>query len=729
MTDPGGEPSFLSELKRRRVVRVAIAYAAAAFVLLQPAQVVLEPLGVDPRAMRWLVLAVFVGFPIAVLLGWLVDLTPDGIRLTRSAGSDPGRLLVRSRPLVVMTGATLAAALLAGLLLGTNASAARPVEEGTDMIAVLPFRVSGDGISGLQDGMVELLSRNLDEVGGVRTADPRLVMRLWRGRRQAADLSQEEAAELARETYATSFLSGSVVGTGRSVRITADLFSIDGVRLASARVDGPAQGVLALVDSLSVALLRDVWRTSQPIPQLDVAAVTSGNLGALRHFLDGERHYRVSSWADAMRAFGEAVRADTAFALAHYKLSVAAGWLDDDATARPAIETALRLAHRLPEREQTLMRAEWLRRTGRAALAVDTLSLYLERYPDDAEAWFFLADDLYHVRDERGEPVVPDPADALFMFDRALELDSTFVPSLIHPLEVAFAAGDTARAAHYVRMLAAAPRVDTAAVGVYRAGLRALAQPANAALAAAALERAAAAPLGNATSLLHQAQRAVAPPLLGRLAVQPAQAQRTVVDRLLASGHDRATAWAIQLLVAGGRLADARREMERVARQRGLPRATLRELATAPVLAGVADTAFFLPAPELAPGPVVRAAADALLAFDRRDAAAFRLSMARMQAATQDTLLRRTAPALQRALERSLRGETEGLLEAEAVLEEVGFAPGSLTEGFWFRVLSAQAAEPALRDRALRRLSRPWRGDPLYEPRRLAVLQRPARVS
>jgi tetratricopeptide (TPR) repeat protein len=724
MTEPGDGPSFLSELKRRRVVRVAIGYAAAAFVVLQAAQVVLEPLGVDPRAMRWLVIATIVGFPVALLLGWAFDVTSEGLRLTRSPESGPGRVLIRTRPLMAISVGAVLSAVLIGLLMSTSATADRPVEEGTEMIAVLPFSVSGEGIGGLQDGMVELLSRNLDEVGGVRTADPRMVMRRWRSRGRGAELSLEDAIALARETYATSFLSGSVVGTGRSVRITANLYSMDGVRLATARVDGPAQGVLSLVDSLSVALLRDVWRTSQPIPQLDVAAVTSSNLGALRHFLDGERHYRVSNWNGALRAYREAVQEDTLFALAYYKLSVAAGWLNDQPLAISAIETALRHVQRLPEREQTLVRTQWLRRTGRTALSVDTLSLYIERYPDDAEAWFFLADDLYHLRDERAEPLAAEPSEALYMFDRALELDSTFVPSLIHPLEVAFAAGDTARAAHYVRMLAAAPLVDSAAVGVYRLGLRALQQPGRPELAAEALVRAAKAPAGATVSLMHQAQRAIADPLISRLALQPASAQQRVVERLRASGEDRGTAWAIRLMAAGGRIAEASREMEQAARERGLTRATLKELSAAPVLAGVADTTFFFDAPDLAPSPVVRAAADALLAFDRKDPAAFRSGMTRLHAATTDTAFKRAAPLLLRALERALRGDGDGLVDAEGVLQEIGYTPQGLAEGFWFRTLAAEVGVPGLRDRALRRLSRPWRGEPVYEPLRAAVVRR-----
>src|SRR5690606_31542015 len=93
--DPSQRPmDFLSELKRRRVVRVGIGYAAAVFVVLQAADLIFEALDVGPGVFRWLVIGCLAGFPVALILGWLVDVTPDGIRLTASRG-EPGRLLAR----------------------------------------------------------------------------------------------------------------------------------------------------------------------------------------------------------------------------------------------------------------------------------------------------------------------------------------------------------------------------------------------------------------------------------------------------------------------------------------------------------------------------------------------------------------------------------------------------------------------------------------------------------
>lgn len=71
---------LLARLQRRGVLRVAASYAVIAWLLLQIADVVLEPLGAPAWVMQALIVAVVVGFPVAVVLAWFYELTPDGIQ-------------------------------------------------------------------------------------------------------------------------------------------------------------------------------------------------------------------------------------------------------------------------------------------------------------------------------------------------------------------------------------------------------------------------------------------------------------------------------------------------------------------------------------------------------------------------------------------------------------------------------------------------------------------------
>ena len=139
--------------------------------------------------------------------------------------------------------------------------------------------------------MVDLLATNLRGVAGINTVDPRNVLRTWGdGDRGANDLRR--ALDVGRDLEAGSVVLGSVVSTGGRVRLAADIYSVEGDRLARAQVDGAADSVLGVVDRLSLALFRDIWRSKEPLPNLRLASLTSDSIGALREYLQGEGYYR-----------------------------------------------------------------------------------------------------------------------------------------------------------------------------------------------------------------------------------------------------------------------------------------------------------------------------------------------------------------------------------------------------------------------------------------------------
>jgi serine/threonine-protein kinase len=138
------------------------------------------------------------------------------------------------RRAVILVGASilLVAGLAATLLLRSRHEG--PVAPEAEVIAVLPFRASGVGLEVMGEGMVDLLARDLDAVGGVRTVDPRTVLSRWRRvGGGGADLPQ--ALKVGREVGAGSVLTGSVVEAGGRVRLDAELRSVAGQPLARTR--------------------------------------------------------------------------------------------------------------------------------------------------------------------------------------------------------------------------------------------------------------------------------------------------------------------------------------------------------------------------------------------------------------------------------------------------------------------------------------------------------------
>ncbi len=343
-----------------------------------------------------------------------------------------------------------AVVLVAGTLWFRGSLAGSPVMPGAEVIAVMPFRASGTGVEVLGEGMVDLLSTNLDGVGGIRAVDPRVVLHRWRQEGGGAPLVLEDALAVGRRVNAGAILRGSVVEAGPEVRITADLYSVSGEQLARVQADGPADSVLALVDDVSVQLVREIWRSEDPLPDLRVSALTTTSLNAIRSFLRGEQFYRRSQWDSAITAFDRSIEEDSTFALAYFKLSHTYGWSEGHGSPNSLelLGMAERYSARLPQRERTLVIAHRLFEDGRPE-AVDTLRQYLVRHPEDAEGWYELGDAQYHAR----YALALSEAELLEPFGRAMELDPTLVPSMIHPLELTLAIGDSARFQQYVQLM------------------------------------------------------------------------------------------------------------------------------------------------------------------------------------------------------------------------------------------------------------------------------------
>ncbi len=370
-----------------------------------------------------------------------------GAALERAAGGGSGAVAERRMLRRLVVGLPLGVALVAALVF-VLVPRGGVVVKGAESIAVLPFNASGPGVELLGEGMVDLLSTNLNSVGGIRAVEPRTVLARWKKDGEPGDI--EGALALARGVKAGSVVLGSIVATGSRVRISADLYGGDGKSLSRAQVDGSADSVLQLVDQLSLDLVRDIWQSKEPVPSLRVSGLTTGSLAAMREYLTGEQYYRRSAWDSAQAAFGRAVEQDSTFALAHYRLAMALGWKGGYGTPRAGAASAAaeRFANRLPQRERTLVGAYRLFSQGKLA-AADSMRRYVGQHPEDADGWYLLGESQYHTRNLTGL----DAAALREPFDRVLALDSTLTPAAIHPLEITLADRDSTNFRRYLTVM------------------------------------------------------------------------------------------------------------------------------------------------------------------------------------------------------------------------------------------------------------------------------------
>ena len=315
------------------------------------------------------------------------------------------------------------AAGLAWIAFGRPSASAPPSES---RVAVFPFSIPAAGqFDYLVEGMVDLLSRNLNGVGDQATVDPGRVMSALGGCETRGVQAAERGLFIARRLGAGRYILGSVHTAGGQLRIQAQLYEETAGRavpIAQASAEGDSTALFQLVDQLSAQLLVHGER-SQGARLAQTASLTTSALPALKAYLDGERNLRAAQFDSAVAGFQAATALDSSFALAHYRLAVAAAWTGRMGLLAPSITRALALADRLSERDRALLAAFAEMAAGRPDEAERRYREILETYPDDLEARFQLANVLYNYNAPRGRP----PGEAREHYDRVLESDPKFI--------------------------------------------------------------------------------------------------------------------------------------------------------------------------------------------------------------------------------------------------------------------------------------------------------------
>ena len=292
-------------------------------------------------------------------------------------------------------------------------------------LAVLPFAVhGGKSLDFLAQGMVDLLSRNLDGTGDLRSVNGATVLAAAHADGSGvADL--EEGRRLARRLGAGLYVLGSVSAIGNQVRIDASLYDgapVQPAMVSQASVSGDTTQLFELVDRLAGDLMVG-QRHGVGSRLLQTAATTTQSLPALKAYLDAEQNLRRGVFDSALAGFQGAVQLDSTFALAYYRLAVAAAWSRRNALIRPNTTRAVQLASRLSARDQRLLASFAALAAGKPDEAEQGYRAVLQDYPDDLEAQWQLATVLNVYNPLRGRPI----AESRPVFDGIVKLDPEFL--------------------------------------------------------------------------------------------------------------------------------------------------------------------------------------------------------------------------------------------------------------------------------------------------------------
>ena len=340
-----GYQRFFAELKRRRVFRVMAVYGATAFVVLQVADIAFPALGLPEWAMTLVLALTLAGFPIAVVVAWAFEMSPEGMKRTLDADAAELQTIISAPPNRRWPSGLLALAGVAALVwgawlvgkragesgaetaVGDSGTAARTAEIAGDdavlelayadlaedrrpSIAVLPFvNMSSDEEQGyFADGMTEELLNALAKIRELRVAG-RTSSFAYKGQDQ--DLRQ-----IGKDLGVQYLVEGSVRKQGDQLRITAQLVDAeDAFHVWSDAYDRTLDDVFAVQEEIAGSIAQEL-QVSLGLDETASLVAPTGDMEAYEMYLAGRARMRERGEGvfEAVRLFEAVVARDSMWA-------------------------------------------------------------------------------------------------------------------------------------------------------------------------------------------------------------------------------------------------------------------------------------------------------------------------------------------------------------------------------------------------------------------------------
>ena len=355
--------SFFAELKRRNVYKVAVAYAVVGWLVMQVAATIVPALHLPDVITTAVVVLTLLGFPIALVIAWAFEMTPEGMKRTESVSPNEAIPQWSRRKFAVFV--AIVAVIAAGLLAYQfgRSKGARVTTATDKSIAVLPLvNTSGDpGNDYFSDGLSEELIAVLAKIPSLKIIG-RSSSFLFKGK-------SDDSRTIGEKLGVANLLEGSVRKQGDRVRIVAELINAaDGRALWSETYDRELKDVFAVQSEIATAVTEQLKIKLLGAPAKSDAAPSNDNLAAYNALQQGTFYFRLSTEEGTRKAtefYGEAIRLDPRYALAYANLSfawrqLAATWLggaeanEAYAKARNAAQTALSLTPNLAAGHEAL---------------------------------------------------------------------------------------------------------------------------------------------------------------------------------------------------------------------------------------------------------------------------------------------------------------------------------------------------------------------------------------
>jgi serine/threonine-protein kinase len=307
---------FFAELKRRNVYKVAIAYAVVAWLLMQIATQVFPFLEIPNWAIRLVIMLIVIGFPIALVIAWAFELTPEGLKRTEFADELPKKS-TRSRAWIYVF--IIAGAISVGLFFFGRYSAtskqSRSAELPAKSIAVLPFEnLSGNPENAyFTDGIQEEILMRLAKIADLKVVSRTSTVRYKR--------SPENLREIATQLGVANVLEGSVQRTADRVHVNVQLIkAASDAHLWAEAYDRKLTDIFAVESEIAKTIADTLQAKLSGSEQHAIAAQPTENTEAHQLYLKGRYLWNRRTGENLKKAlayFEQATEKDPHYALAY----------------------------------------------------------------------------------------------------------------------------------------------------------------------------------------------------------------------------------------------------------------------------------------------------------------------------------------------------------------------------------------------------------------------------
>jgi TolB-like protein/Flp pilus assembly protein TadD len=329
------KPSFFSELKRRNVYKVAVAYAVVAWLLMQIASQIFPFFEIPNWVVRLVVLLLIVGFPVALIIAWAFEVTPEGIKRTEAADVAGQRSRGVAWIYIILIGAALSIGLFFVGRYTAGHATPRQSEAATTSpdksIAVLPLiNESGDPKDEyFSDGLSEELIAALAQISGLKVIGRSSSFR-FKDRK-------EEPRTIGEKLGVSTLLDGTVRKQGDRVRIVAELVNAaDGIQLWTRTFDRELKDIFAVQEEIARAVADSLKVTL--LGSENPSQIATNNVEAHNAYLQGHFHLvrrNVEDFRKAIGYYDQAIELDPNYALAYAERAEAWTFLGDLTGQRP----------------------------------------------------------------------------------------------------------------------------------------------------------------------------------------------------------------------------------------------------------------------------------------------------------------------------------------------------------------------------------------------------------